>query len=105
MRATKKSHFVGWARARARHFYKSKPLVRRAHHHRSKLAYTKMVGTAHDSLNVQKHRASAFAHPTSQCPPHRPVRASECTQPCMRDLAFSMSCFVKKSSGFTLSTG
>ncbi len=36
---------------------------------------------------------------------HRPVRASELTQPTMRDLAFSMSFFEKKSSGFTLSTG
>ena len=36
---------------------------------------------------------------------YRPVLASECTQPCMRDLTFSMSFLVKKSSGFTLSTG
>src|SRR5215831_5943384 len=37
--------------------------------------------------------------------PHLPLRASECTQPCMRDFAFAMSSLVKKSSGFTLSTG
>ena len=36
---------------------------------------------------------------------YRPVRASECTQPCMRDLALSMSFLVKKFSGFTLSIG
>ena len=36
---------------------------------------------------------------------HRPVRANECTHPTMRDLAFSMSFLVKKSSGLTLSTG
>ena len=35
----------------------------------------------------------------------RPVRASELTQPTIRDLALSMSFFEKKSSGFTLSTG
>ena len=35
----------------------------------------------------------------------RPVRASELTQPTMRDLALSMSFLEKKSSGFTLSTG
>ena len=35
----------------------------------------------------------------------RPVRAKECTQPTMRDLAFSMSFLVKKSSGLTRSTG
>ena len=34
-----------------------------------------------------------------------PVRASELTQPTMRDLALSMSFLEKKSSGFTLSTG
>ena len=36
---------------------------------------------------------------------YRPVRASECTQPCMRFLALAMSSLEKKSSGFTLSTG
>src|SRR2546427_8424423 len=36
---------------------------------------------------------------------HRPVLASEWTQPTMRDLAFSMSFLEKKSSGLTLSTG
>jgi hypothetical protein len=36
---------------------------------------------------------------------HRPVRASEFTQPTMRDLALSMSFLEKKSSGFTLSIG
>jgi hypothetical protein len=37
--------------------------------------------------------------------PYRPVRASELTQPTMRDLTFSISFFVKKSSGFTRSIG
>ena len=45
---------------------------------------------------------------SSQAPaeldPHA-LRASECTQPAMRDLAFSMSLRLKKSSGLTLSTG
>ena len=36
---------------------------------------------------------------------YRPVRASEFTQPTMRDLALSMSFFEKKSSGLTLSIG
>jgi len=36
---------------------------------------------------------------------YRPVRASECTQPTMRDWAFAISFLVKKSSGFTRSTG
>lgn len=36
---------------------------------------------------------------------YRPVRDSECTQPTMRDFAFSMSFFEKKSSGLTLSIG
>jgi hypothetical protein len=36
---------------------------------------------------------------------HRPVLASEWTQPTMRDCAFSRSFFVKKSSGLTRSTG
>ena len=35
----------------------------------------------------------------------RPLRASECTQPDMRERAFSMSFLLKKSSGLTLSTG
>jgi hypothetical protein len=35
-------------------------------------------------------------------PPHLPLRASECTQPCMRDLALAMSSLLKKSSGRTL---
>ena len=34
-----------------------------------------------------------------------PVRASEWTQPIMRDLALAMSFALKKSSGLTLSTG
>ena len=36
---------------------------------------------------------------------YRPVRASECTQPCMRDLALAMSSLVKNFAGFTLSIG
>ena len=36
---------------------------------------------------------------------HRPLFASDVTQPCMRDFTFSMSFLVKKSSGLTLSTG
>src|SRR5271154_5965216 len=36
---------------------------------------------------------------------YRPVRASECTQPCMRFLALAMSSLEKKSSGLTLSIG
>ena len=36
---------------------------------------------------------------------YRPVRASECTQPCMRFLALAMSSLENKSSGLTLSTG
>ena len=35
----------------------------------------------------------------------RPVRASECTQPTMRERAFSISFLLKKSSGLTRSTG
>src|SRR5215470_1127608 len=38
-------------------------------------------------------------------PPHLPLRASECTQPCMHDLAFAKSSLLKKSSGLILSTG
>ena len=34
-----------------------------------------------------------------------PVRASQWTQPIMRDLALAMSFALKKSSGLTLSTG
>src|SRR5215211_3724755 len=48
-------------------------------------------------------RSRAFAHPTTA--PHRPVLASECTQPAMRALAFSMSFLEKKFSGLTRSTG
>src|SRR6266702_7574647 len=37
-------------------------------------------------------RASFLAHPLPTLRRnHRPVLANECTQPCMRDLAFSMS--------------
>src|ERR1700685_1971585 len=36
---------------------------------------------------------------------HRPVRASEFTQPCMRFWALAMSSLENQSSGFTLSTG
>ena len=45
------------------------------------------------------------ARPGMTGTPYRPVRASELTQPTMRDLTFSMSFLVKKSSGFTRSTG
>ena len=37
--------------------------------------------------------------------PHLPLFASECTQPAIRPFAFAISFAVKKSSGFTLSTG
>ena len=38
------------------------------------------------------------------CGSYRPVRAKECTQPCMRDFALAMSLLLKKLLRSTLST-
>jgi hypothetical protein len=54
---------------------------------------------------ARSSRAMTVSSGTASKRRHRPLFASDVTQPCMRDFAFSMSFLVKKSSGFTLSTG
>src|SRR5262245_23654523 len=54
---------------------------------------------------LQGRRHNTFRRLPCVAAAHRPVRASECTQPTMRDCALAISSLVKKSSGFTRSTG
>ena len=64
-----------------------------------------MVGNGAIANLPTMYRRECAPLPTLRCNFYRPVRASECTQPAMRDFALAMSCFEKKSSGFTRSTG